>query len=193
MLGFMAPTEKESSIGNLLAAYEGEISAHAKYKAFAVKAENEGLHRAASLFRAAARAEQIHAGNHARVIRRLGGEARAELHPFRVRTTLENLKSALFDEQHEVDSLYPALLDFANLRWDVTAARSFTWAIESEKSHAKLYSEAVKAFENGGITNWTNADIEFFVCTVCGYTAKSQEADNCPVCNYLWERFEVIR
>ena len=189
----MVITENESAISNLLAAYEGEINAHAKYKAFAVKAESEGLFRAASLFRAAARAEQIHAGNHARVIRRMGREATARIHPFSVRSTLENLRSALFGEQHEIDSLYPAFLEHAKSCWDTIAARSFNWAMEAEKSHAKLYSDAVKAFESGGITHWTKADLEFYVCTVCGYTANVIESDNCPVCNFLWNRFEVIR
>jgi rubrerythrin len=189
----MVATEKENARSNLLAAYEGELNAHAKYKAFAQRAEAEGLHRAASLFRAASRAEQIHANNHARVIRRMGCEARAQIHPVRVRSTIENLKAALFGEQHEIDSLYPAFLEHAKSSWDTIAARTFTWAMESEKSHAKLYGDALKAFESGGITHWTMADLVFYVCTVCGYTAKTHEAENCPVCNFLWERFEVIR
>jgi rubrerythrin len=188
----MMTAETENAVNNLLAAYEGEINAHAKYKAFAVKAEIEGLNRAAGLFRAAARAEQIHANNHARVIRRLWAKAYAEIHPIRVRTTLENLKSALFGEQHEIDSLYPTFLEEANMRWDTVAARSFTWAMESEKSHAKLFNNAIKAFESGGITQWTEADLAYYVCTVCGYTANSREASNCHVCNFLWDRFEVI-
>jgi rubrerythrin len=189
----MVTTDKEDALTSLLAAYEGEINAHAKYKAFALKAEAEGLPRAASLFRAAARAEQIHAGNHARVIRHLHGDARAEIHPFHVRNTLENLRAALYGEQNEIDALYPAFLQHAQSRFNTIAARTFTWAMESERSHAKLYSDAIKAFENGEITHWTFADLALYVCTVCGYTAKNKEADNCPVCNFLWERFEVIR
>jgi rubrerythrin len=104
----MVTAEREDALSNLLAAYEGEVNAQARYKAFAVKAEFEGLPRAASLFRAAARAEEIHANNHARVIRRMGGNARAEIRPFSVRNTLQNLRSALFGEQVEIDSLYPA-------------------------------------------------------------------------------------
>src|ERR1035438_9922283 len=68
--------ENETTIQNLLAAFEGESNAHAKYIAFAVKADQDGILGAASLFRAAGRAEQIHAANHARVIKQLGGEAK---------------------------------------------------------------------------------------------------------------------
>ena len=69
--------ENAVTVQNLMAAFEGESNAHAKYTAFADKADSEGLLGAASLFRAAARAEQIHAANHARVISILGGPRRS--------------------------------------------------------------------------------------------------------------------
>jgi rubrerythrin len=145
----MVATENESAVGNLLKAYEGELNAHARYRAYAAKAEDEGMSGAASLFRAAARAEQIHAGNHARVIRHMGGEAVADILPFRVKSTLENLKAALGGEQHEIDSLYPTFLVQAISQLDTSAMRSFVWAMESEKTHARLYEDAVASIENG--------------------------------------------
>jgi rubrerythrin len=186
----MVATENESAVGNLLKAYEGELNAHARYRAYAAKAEDEGMSGAASLFRAAARAEQIHAGNHARVIRHMGGEAAADILPFRVKSTLENLKAALGGEQHEIDSLYPTFLVQAISQLDTSAMRSFVWAMESEKTHARLYEDAVASIENG--PGWTQEQIDFYVCTLCGYTAKIQEADNCPACNFVWDRFERI-
>jgi rubrerythrin len=187
----MVAIENENAISNLLAAYEGEINAHARYKAYARKAESEGLNGAASLFRAAARAEQIHASNHARVIRHMGGEIEAEIRPFRVNSTLENLKAALGGEQREIDSMYPEFLIHATSQVDTHAMRSFQWAMESEKTHARLYQDAVATAESG--RGWTQEQLDFYVCTLCGYTAKTQEADNCPACNYVWDRFEVIR
>jgi rubrerythrin len=187
----MVATENENGVSNLLAAYEGELNAHARYKAFAAKAEAEGMNGAASLFRAAARAEQIHAGNHARVIRQMGGEATAQIRPFHVKSTLENLKTALGGEQHEIDSLYPKFLVHATSQLDTSAVRSFLWAIEAEKTHARLYQDAVVSMEAG--PGWTQDQLEFHVCTLCGYTAKTQEADNCPACNFVWDRFERIR
>ena len=187
----MVATENENAVSNLLQAYESELNAHARYKAYAVKAEAEGILGAASLFRAAARAEQIHAGNHARVIRHRGGEIEAEIRPFRVKSTLENLKTALGGEQNEIDSLYPTFLVHATSQLDTAAMRSILWAMESEKTHARLYQDAVASMEAG--PGWTKDQLDFYVCTLCGYTARSQEADNCPACNFVWERFEVIR
>jgi len=184
-------TENENAISKLLAAYEGELNSHARYKAYAAKAEAEGMSGAASLFRAAARAEQIHAGNHARVIRHMEGEARADILPFRVKSTLENLKAALGGEQHEIDALYPKFLVHATSQLDTSAMRSFVWAMEAEKTHARLYEDAVASMEAG--PGWTRDQLDFFVCTLCGYTARTQEADNCPACNFVWDRFERIR
>ena len=187
----MVAAENEHAVGNLLLAYEGELNAHARYHAYAAKAEAEGIYGAASLFRAAARAEQIHAGNHARVIRHMGGEAVAQIRSFRVKSTLENLKAALGGEQHEIDSLYPAFLIHATSQLDTSAMRSFVWAMEAEKTHARLYQDAVTTMEEG--PGWIKDQLDFFVCTLCGYTAKTQEADNCPACNFVWDRFERIR
>jgi rubrerythrin len=189
----MVTTQFHSAVANLVVAFDNEMNAHASYKAFAQQAEVEGIKGAASLFRAAARAEQIHATNHARVIRRMGGEARAEIRPVRVKSTLENLKAALGGEQDEINTLYPTFLKEATSHLDTTAVRSFIWAMESEKTHARLYVDAVTTLENGAPDAWTQAQLDFYVCTLCGYTAKTPEADNCPACNFLWERFEVIR
>lgn len=185
--------ENELTIKNLLAAFEGESNAHAKYSTFAVKADAEGLHGAASLFRAAARAEQIHAANHARVIRQLGGEAHAEIHAIEVKGTLENLKTALGGEEYEIDTMYPDFLKEASERGTQPAMRTFTWALEAERTHARLYGEAIKLMESGDTNSWLNTARDFYVCPACGYTSENRENDHCPVCKCPWEKFEVVR
>jgi rubrerythrin len=186
--------ENTTTVQNLLAAYEGESNAHAKYTAFAVKADADGLHGAASLFRAAARAEQIHAGNHARVIKQLGGEAQCNLHAVEVKTTLENLKAALGGEQYEIDTMYPGFLAEATERKNTAAMRTFHGALEAEKTHARLYGEAIALLVGGKTDSWIGASREFYVCPVCGYTSETEEEhERCPVCNCPWERFEIIR
>jgi rubrerythrin len=182
------------TVENLLSAFEGESNAHAKYTAFAVKADADGLHGAASLFRAAARAEQIHAANHARVIKQLGGEAHCEIHAVEVKTTLENLKAALDGEQYEIDTMYPGFLEEATARNATSAIRTFTGALEAEKTHARLYGEAIALLVGGKKDSWIGAARDFYVCPVCGYTSETEEEhERCPVCNCPWERFEIIR
>ena len=85
----------EPTMSNLQTAFNGESNAHARYLAFAVKADAEGYAGVASLFRAAARAEEIHAGNHAAVIKDFGGIPVAKLEDPGVKSTRENLEAAL--------------------------------------------------------------------------------------------------
>ena len=187
-------TENEVTVKNLLAAFEGESNAHAKYTAFAAKADADQLHGAASLFRAAARAEQIHAANHARVIKQLGGDARCEIHPIEVKSTLENLKAALSGEQYEIDTMYPAFLAEASLNNVNAAIRAMTGALEAEKTHARLYGEAITLLVGGKKDSWIGAARDFYVCPVCGYTSETEEEhERCPVCNCPWEKFEIVR
>src|ERR1035437_2057593 len=142
-------TDNEVTVKNLLAAFEGESNAHAKYTAFAVKADEDGLHGAASLFRDAGRAEQIHATNHARVIGLMGGHAECVIHDVDVKSTLENLKTALNGEQYEIDSMYPGFLEEATARKNTAAIRIFHGALEAEKTYARLYAEAIALLTAG--------------------------------------------
>ena len=77
---------------NLETAFNGESNAHARYLAFAEKADQEGYFQIASLFRAAARAEEIHARNHEVEIKKLGGTAQAKIEKPDVKSTKENLR-----------------------------------------------------------------------------------------------------
>ena len=181
--------ENETTIRNLLSAYEGESNAHEKYTSYAVRADGEGFHGAACLFRAAARAEQIHVNNHARVIRELGGEARAIIHPVEVRSTLENLDEARVGERYEIDSMYPEFLREARGHNNAAAVRTYEWALEAEKTHARLFSEAIAVLESG----WLIAARNYYVCSVCGHTSETPEGERCPTCNLLWESFEIIQ
>ena len=186
--------ETTATIANLLVAYEGESNAHSKYVLFAAKAESEGWQGAASLFRAAARAEEIHASNHARVLKQLGSEARCQIHPAEVKSTLENLKAALAGEQYEIDTMYPAFIAETAVSDIPIAKRSFTWAMEAEKTHARLYAQVIELVETRRTDSWAASACNFYVCAACGYTTRTpEEQDRCPVCNLAFDKFEVIR
>ena len=98
------------TLENLQTAFNGESNANAKYIAFAKKADAEGYTKVASLFRAAARSEEIHKTNHAAVIKAMGGNPAADIKPADVKTTAENLKSAVEGETYERDTMYPGFV-----------------------------------------------------------------------------------
>jgi rubrerythrin len=186
--------EHATTVHNLMTAYQGELKARARYVAFAAEAEDEGFRGVASLFRAVARAEKIHADSHARAIHELGGEATGEGDPVAVSTILENLKTALAGEMYEVATLYAGFLEEAKESENAVAVRTFHGALEAEKVHAALFREAITLAENGPEDSWISTARDFHVCPVCGYISeKAHEHKHCPVCNYLSKRFETIR
>lgn len=175
-------------------AFEGESNVQARYREFAEKADCEGWHGVASLFRAAARAEEIHAANHARIARQLGAHVEYRPHSVEVKNTLDNLRCAVDGERFEVDTMYPAFVVQAQVHHDVAAIRTFTWALETEKTHVRLFNEAETLVEIEDEDSWVTMRRDFFVCPVCGYTSEEEyQAELCPVCHCAWKRFERVR
>lgn len=189
-----AVAEATSTLASLMDAFNGESNAHARYLAFAAKADAEGWHGVASLFCAAAFAEHIHAGNHARVIKQQGGTPQAVVRTAEVRSTLENLSIALGGEQFEVDTMYPKFIKDAQAAYNEAAVHSFQWALEAEKTHIRLFDEAIAMVASGKKDCWAGTASVYYVCPTCGFTSESPaEHDRCPVCKLSWKKFEVIR
>jgi rubrerythrin len=171
---------------NLQAAFNGESNAHARYLAYANKADIDGYAGVASLFRAAARAEEIHAGNHATVIQKFGGVLDAKLEDPVVKSTRENLEAAIKGETYERDEMYPAFIRQAQTERHPAALRNFTFARAAEAEHAKLYTEALQ-----NLASMTESRV-FYVCPVCGFTTPKPHFESCPTCATPKERFEQV-
>ncbi len=167
-----------TTLDNLQAAYNGESNAHARYLAFAERADSEGYGAVASLFRAAARAEEIHARNHAKVIRSMGAEPQATVETPEVGTTADNLAAAIEGESYERDTMYPEFLAAARAEGNRDALQTFNYAKTAEAEHAKLYSAALENLQSLG----DSAAVTYYVCTVCGYTTTSLDFSKCPSC-----------
>jgi rubrerythrin len=187
-------SENAILLEKLRTAYVSESNGHARYQEFATKADAEGWHGVACLFRAAAIAEQIHADNHGRILRQLGIEIEFAPHPVHTGITLDNLRTAVAGEVFEVDILYPSFVEQARQCHDVAVERTFTWALEAEKAHARLFNEALARMESEDEESWITLADGFYVCPGCGYTTEQQhEADRCGVCDCPRNRFGVIR
>ncbi len=151
--------------GNLKAAFAGESQANRKYLAFAQKAQEEGFTQAAKLFRAAAEAETIHAMNHMKTL----GE---------VKSTLENLNTALGGETFEFTKMYPEYLGIAKEEGNKQATWSFDVANKVEQIHAKLYQKAIDSLKN----KKDMEKVDYYVCGVCGNTVEGSAPEICPIC-----------
>ena len=165
----MATTES-----NLKEAFAGESQANRKYLAFAKKAEQEGFSNVARLFRAAAEAETIHALGH---LGALGG----------VGSTLDNVRAAMAGETYEFAEMYPPMLEQA-MTDNHQAGRMFSLALKAEAVHAKLYQMALEALQQGRDL----AEVDFYLCPVCGNIEIGKAPDTCPICGARGDRFIKI-
>ena len=184
-----AETTPATTLDNLQAAFNGESNAHASYLAFATKAYAEGFAPVASLFRAAARAEEHHARNHSEVIRKLGATPVAIIAPPSVKSTRENLEAAIQGETYERDVMYPNFIAKAREDGEGDAVSTFQFALAVEAEHAQLYTAALKNLDSlrGG------KPVTYYVCPFCGSTTAKAGFGLCPVCSTPDDEFEEIR
>jgi len=157
---------------NLMDAFAGESQANRKYLAYADKAAKEGFEQVAKLFRAAAHAETIHAHAHLR----LAGK---------VHDTLANLEDAIAGETYEFTKMYPEMIKDAEAEGNKAAANYMTWVNAVEEVHANLYKKALAA--KGKMDS-----VDYYVCTVCGYTHEGPHDGPCPICKAAAKVFEKM-
>jgi len=159
----------------LKAAFAGESQANRKYLAFAKKAKAEGYPQVARLFKAAAKAETVHAHNHLRIDGGIG-------------STVENLKEAISGETFEYTKMYPEFLEIARKEGNRQAEWSFDVANQVEEIHAGYFEAALKAVKAGEKL----ADLDYYVCTVCGNTVEGEAPRECPVCRAPKAEFKKV-
>ncbi|WNZ29520.1 MAG: rubrerythrin family protein [Candidatus Bathyarchaeota archaeon] len=160
---------------NLKNAFAGESQANRTYLAFAKKAEKDGQPQIAKLFRAAAKAETVHALNHLEIIGK-------------TKSTLENLQTAVSGETFEFDEMYPNYIETAKQEGNKKAEWSFNIANQVEQIHATLFSKTIEALQN----KTELKDNDYYVCEVCGNTVEGSAPEKCPICGVSKERFERI-
>jgi len=161
-------TEKSLSEG-----FAGESMAHMRYLIFSEVAEREGFKNLARLFKAIAYAEFVHAKNHFNALGKVG-------------PSKDNLENAIEGETYEVEEMYPAFKAVAELQGEKSALRSFDWAYNAERIHAKMYEKAKASVERG-------SDVQvgdIYICPICGYTVEGEPPEKCPICGAKRELFK---
>jgi rubrerythrin len=175
------------TLKNLMEAYNGESNANVRYLAFAKKADEEGYGKAASLFRAAARAEQVHFEWHARIIKSLGGTANTTIEQPVVGSTKENVEAAMKGETYENQVMYPEFLAQAKAAKVKDAVDAFEDAEAAEGVHAALYK---KVLDN--MDEWKGVKKDFYVCPLCGNVVDKLPAAVCPICATEAKKFIFV-
>jgi len=175
------------TLRNLQTAYRGERNAHNRYLAFAQKADEEGYREVAALFRAVARAEEVHELNHSAAIHGMGGTAASVIEFPVVKSTRENLLTASKGEDYEQETMYPAFIQQAEAEHNLNAAYTFDLARKAERQHSNLFANALTSLENGWEISRT-----YYVCTVCGYTVEEPVTGQCISCASPREKYEAM-
>lgn len=157
---------------NLQAAFAGESQAHMKYGIFADAAKKEGFRNIGRLFAAISFAELVHARNHFGVL-------------YGASPTSENLQSAIEGENYEVKTMYPSFQTTAKKDKEAEAIRSIYFALEAEKTHAKMYADAKRSAKAGKDIKVSSVHI----CAVCGHTVFGKAPVTCPVCGAKKTKF----
>lgn len=118
---------------NLRAAISGEATARLEYIAFGMKAMEEGFPEYAQLFFEAAGGETVHGVSHLKAAGMVG-------------TTVDNLKKSATGEDYEIEEMYPRFVMDALEESLPDAAASFEMAMQREKTHRKMFQDALDRF-----------------------------------------------
>jgi len=82
--------------------------------------------------------------------------------------------------------MYPPMIAEAKAEGNEAAVRTFTYANEVEKVHAALYQKAIDNLAK------PQAEVDYYVCSVCGYTCEKEAPEECPVCKAKKKAFMKV-
>ena len=183
------PSAKSVNYENMKTAFEGETTASAKYAAYSKKAEEEGYHEIALLFKAASTSEKIHANNHKAVLLEGSQEVPVITPEYTVKSTKENLKDAIAGETYEITTMYPDFIKNANAAGNQFSLMSLNYAYKTEQKHKPLYEKALAALESNTVKSLPTV---FYVCPTCGNTYDAKAPSRCGISMTSSEKFIKI-
>jgi rubrerythrin len=118
---------------DVLTAMHGEAFAYARYMLFAEEARRDDRPEIAELFEATARTELLeHFAQEAALVGL-------------VRTTADNLRTAIEGESHEIDVVYPSYAEHARAAGDAPAADRLEEIRRDELEHLEAFREALES------------------------------------------------
>jgi rubrerythrin len=163
---------KKRTAKNVHTAFVEEAKANQRLLMFAEKAEEEGLPQIAHLFRAVAAAEGVHSRRHFALLES-------------VADTQTNLERAFQSEKAVNGVHYLNMLREAEEDGEKAVAIVFSQSRDVEAGHADLYKKALNHLI-------AQRSTEYYVCTVCGYTAERDPPERCPICSAPRSKFEKV-
>lgn len=154
---------------NLNTALGGESRVLLKYYRYAEKAEEEGLHAVAAIFRETAENERAHGELWLKYLGEIGN-------------TETNLKQAADGEHWEWTDMYAGFAETADKEGFAQVAALFRRIAEVEKMHDARYAETLEKLRAGKLFT-SDSDQTEWICLNCGYVFVGKEPPAaCPAC-----------
>jgi len=188
--------EEGMTFSALQVAHERELDCRSQYLAFAARADLEGHATAACLFSVVARAESIHAANHAAAIVGLGGTPAWQPKSFDVHGTAENLTASILLEVAERHQVYRRFAGYAREECMYDALASINYARGAEQTHEALFRVALGTLDRveppqlfasaSPIVTESpgpgDSAATFYLCTGDGSVFSSPATGTCRIC-----------
>lgn len=163
---------------NLLSTFAGESKARNKYTFYGEKARMEGYQYIGEVFDETASNEKAHARE---VFGRYLGM---------VKSTMENLKDAIFGETLEATDLYKRYEKEARAEGFDAIGDFYKELREVEENHMNRFRAILSNMEQD-MTFKRNTDVKW-QCMNCGYIHVGKEApEKCPLCKFPRAYFQI--
>lgn len=195
----ISPESFDKLVKRLNDAYLREFAAGARCNAWAEKAEKDGWKHAASVFRAVAKSESVHADQHARALKALGETPVANVEIPEGASLSEMLKKSIESEKETISKFYPELMSDLKTLLPAKAhgvVKNCETALKNDEQHLELFQKTLEHSEkdsekDSGSASAADSDSEtpIFVCTVCGFIEEDEAPANCPQCGAPAEKF----
>lgn len=178
----------------LATSYLAESTAVTRYTFFADKAEKDGFPQYSEIFKETAANEL----RHAKIFLQFLCEANAEAPAMSVDAgvigeTLDNLKVAATEEEHEGVELYTTAAAVARKEGFDDIADRFAAIATIEAHHRDRFLAMARRIEEGTVWRSESGDPIEWQCRVCGYIYEGvTPPEECPACHHPQKYFERI-
>lgn len=183
------PRKTDKTVEALRGAYWSAVRAGDFYTRAAKKADDEGVLGVASLMRAAAKVEGVHAANLSKALEEMEAtKGKADEKPaLAVKATKENLTKAIELATAARETDLPAARKVAEGEGVREAARVFRDAREGEIELVRQFKDASELMDL-----WKKSKKDFFIGRTCGYLVEKLDLTKCPVCGKGRDDFEKV-
>lgn len=174
-----------------------EQQSSANNKAYAQKATEENHKNVAKLFSAKSKADSIRAEKHKAVLASMTDTTKLPPRPavkkVQPKTTSENLKQSINDDEYQVTIVYPNYIEQAVMAGDSLTVTTLQWAADGRKNDQKYGLAVLESVTKNG--NDTSVSDTWYVCPICGTISDSISkagTKNCNECGMVEEDFIVV-